>query len=1064
MKNRGMILGLFLILLTCFFAGCGSARTVIADSVKGTVKIATGDNLTELVKGERLVNGQSVSVQISSDLTLLIDSDKHAYAGEGTEFSLEATGGKKSTRTEFKVKTGKLKFNIENKLGAKESFEVISPNAAMSVRGTVFSVEVVEENGKTVTNLSVDSGLVEAKTVEGGVERTVSVGAGQSEKFSGTAPQKGEDDKLAKTKKRTGREDGPRVRVLYTDDKGEEKDEYINFSEDFEGFAGKLYKGTWTLDLLGERIELVSVLSLDTDVIIKNGTLVTDSSNYIHNKGTASFGDEAYTYTDTHIETDGLAIENDGALMLRGVDLTVLSGTAVRNSGELSYEGYKSRQIDQDLVADVSIESGLFLYNTGFAYLNGVAIRGRSENYVVNDKDLMINHSVFYGEGETFVVNHDGASANLGDCYFITEKEGSVAFLNEGSIEKYDPAAIKTNDRFVPDAYGTPLFVVKAGTGLINKNTLTAPAQFLVFGGTGADNYGNFDTETYYVRMELDGGLGLLNRESGRTGGLNIFVRSGVAAQNFGQMGVSGNLTFGALEEYTGVLVTNEKSGIITGGATFYCSSLSDGSLLYNTGTVKDAILKFVGGAKNSNEYYKFPDTSNLYLYMANVLQDPYFSNIEVDTVMKDAILFKDEGVTENSSLSLCLTGKGSGTYEGYRACGSGKHEVTNGTAMLYSANGVGLTVDQGIECKLGGYTVQTGLQTEGDMYGLSSLYYVDNPGAFDPAFFTGNTAVLNKGIIKDSTVTAYMKGSKNTGFKNDGFTEEVNLTVRLDGDRNTGIVNNGTLQGGRIESNIDRVGGNTGVFNDKIIKDMIISLATGNRIALSICTEKSPYGEDIGILNSKNGQIDGYNSVLNIGVECPVVTALVNRNYLRIGSTNIRVYKGTGILCDEGSTFRTCGLSIVPGDETDDGLCSGTGMMIYGSVDLSGREGATEAGYVFDGTLNVRSNGSDFFGIYVANGGSFLQTGTTGRKFNVTQIYSKNNGHAVVNYGHLTLEYPSLTKYKSTWDRCISDSGVFSFLAFRIGTGADSDFRYDGGCPGPWYGMEYTDGDKIWN
>ncbi|MBP5152496.1 MAG: FecR domain-containing protein, partial [Lachnospiraceae bacterium] len=267
MKSRGIVSGILFILTMGIFAGCGSARSVLADSVNGTVNLTAGDERTQLLKGEKLVNGQSVSVQMSSDLTLLIDSDKHAYAGEGTEFSLEATGGKKSTKTRFEIKTGKLKFIIENKLGSKESFEVTSPNATMAVRGTVFTVEVVEENGKAITNLSVDSGLVEAKTVEGGVERTVSVGAGQSERFNGKAPGKDEDDKLGTTKKRTGRTDGPKVRVLYTDDKGEAKDEYVKFSEDFEGFAGKLYKGTWTMDLLGESIELISVLTLDTDVV-----------------------------------------------------------------------------------------------------------------------------------------------------------------------------------------------------------------------------------------------------------------------------------------------------------------------------------------------------------------------------------------------------------------------------------------------------------------------------------------------------------------------------------------------------------------------------------------------------------------------------------------------------------------------------------------------------------------------------------------------------------------------------------------------------------------------------
>ena len=141
-------------------------------------------------------------------------------------------------------------------------------------------------------------------------------------------------------------------------------------------------------------------------------------------------------------------------------------------------------------------------------------------------------------------------------------------------------------------------------------------------------------------------------------------------------------------------------------------------------------------GGKNSSEYYKFPEISELKLYMGVTLLSPYFTYIDTGALMKNAVLFKDEGVTENTSLSLCLSGKGSGTYEGYHAMGSGKHEFSNGTATLYCANGTGLVIDKGIECKLGGYTTQTGLQSGVDMYGLSSLYYVEDPDSFDFSFF----------------------------------------------------------------------------------------------------------------------------------------------------------------------------------------------------------------------------------------------------------------------------------------------------------------------------------------
>ena len=144
-----------------------SKRTISVEELNGTVNSFDGSATVTLVAGENLQSGRTVTTESNSDLTLLLDSDKHVYAGEETSFELVAEGGEKSTKTRFKLERGILKSVIDNPLGSDESYEVETPNGTMAVRGTTFTVRVAEEEGAFVTIVDVEEGKVSIETADG---------------------------------------------------------------------------------------------------------------------------------------------------------------------------------------------------------------------------------------------------------------------------------------------------------------------------------------------------------------------------------------------------------------------------------------------------------------------------------------------------------------------------------------------------------------------------------------------------------------------------------------------------------------------------------------------------------------------------------------------------------------------------------------------------------------------------------------------------------------------------------------------------------------------------------
>ncbi len=153
-------------------------RNIRVADLTGTSRVTSMLSVSDAYKGQNLVSGDNVEVFEKSSLTLALDSDKHVVANELTKFSVEAFGAEgKDTRTIIHLEKGTISNQIDNKLLPSESYVVESPNASMSVRGTIFTVNVYYDNSSRChTAVEVKEGTVELIEKDTGKVKTLNAG------------------------------------------------------------------------------------------------------------------------------------------------------------------------------------------------------------------------------------------------------------------------------------------------------------------------------------------------------------------------------------------------------------------------------------------------------------------------------------------------------------------------------------------------------------------------------------------------------------------------------------------------------------------------------------------------------------------------------------------------------------------------------------------------------------------------------------------------------------------------------------------------------------------------
>lgn len=133
--------------------------------VDGESRVAREDTGTlDPYVNMQLESGDQVTLE-TGVLNIQADEDKYIFLEEHTELLLEATGNSKNSRTKIRLIKGGITNDIRNPLSEQSTYEVNTPNATMSVRGTVFYVCVYEENGVEYTKVSVFNGSVTTKLI-----------------------------------------------------------------------------------------------------------------------------------------------------------------------------------------------------------------------------------------------------------------------------------------------------------------------------------------------------------------------------------------------------------------------------------------------------------------------------------------------------------------------------------------------------------------------------------------------------------------------------------------------------------------------------------------------------------------------------------------------------------------------------------------------------------------------------------------------------------------------------------------------------------------------------------
>ncbi|MBR4515327.1 MAG: FecR domain-containing protein [Lachnospiraceae bacterium] len=150
--------------------------------VKGQASV-TRESIGEIEPYDNMVleSGDVVALD-TGEMTLRADEDKYIQLEEHTKLKLVATGSSSKSKTTIDLMEGAITNDIQNKLSEGSSYDVNTPNSTMSVRGTIFRVQVYEENGVKYTKVSVFEGEVETKLVykDGTIaEKAVSIQKGK---------------------------------------------------------------------------------------------------------------------------------------------------------------------------------------------------------------------------------------------------------------------------------------------------------------------------------------------------------------------------------------------------------------------------------------------------------------------------------------------------------------------------------------------------------------------------------------------------------------------------------------------------------------------------------------------------------------------------------------------------------------------------------------------------------------------------------------------------------------------------------------------------------------------
>ncbi len=161
------VVAIVVALFFIFMGGEDAYRSIKVFEIDGSCKVERGGDSLDAFKNMALSSGDSLTVGEGSFARLKLDDDKYVYLEANTKINLTATGTANDSKTMVYIERGSMLTEVKKKLSATSSYDIVTPNTTMSIRGTKTLTEVYEDVlGAIKTNAAVVEGQVSFKTIQ----------------------------------------------------------------------------------------------------------------------------------------------------------------------------------------------------------------------------------------------------------------------------------------------------------------------------------------------------------------------------------------------------------------------------------------------------------------------------------------------------------------------------------------------------------------------------------------------------------------------------------------------------------------------------------------------------------------------------------------------------------------------------------------------------------------------------------------------------------------------------------------------------------------------------------
>ena len=161
------VVAIVVALIFIFTGGEDAYRSIKVFEIDGTCKVERDGDTLDAFKNMALSSGDTLTVGEGSFTRLKLDDDKYVYLEANTKINLTATGTANDSKTMVYIERGSMLTEVKKKLSATSSYDIVTPNTTMSIRGTKTLTEVYEDVlGAIKTSAAVVEGQVKFSTIQ----------------------------------------------------------------------------------------------------------------------------------------------------------------------------------------------------------------------------------------------------------------------------------------------------------------------------------------------------------------------------------------------------------------------------------------------------------------------------------------------------------------------------------------------------------------------------------------------------------------------------------------------------------------------------------------------------------------------------------------------------------------------------------------------------------------------------------------------------------------------------------------------------------------------------------